>query len=1454
MTARSATAASAFAPRRLTWQGRALDLLVAGTGESSCVVLPASPALARDAAGRPAFSLTLLLERRPGAGEAVADLIHGGLLGLTVALEVPTWALEALAAEGQAPRLLFARAAQFALGPPDGGSVLASAEAVGAAPRAALSAMLGAEDARRVLSALSGSPSGLEVRAELDWLPPTVVDLPPIQNPPLGQARAERGPRRGLEAVALSASLEALLAGQDLDLDKLVHLSAPRAPGLPPEEVPARVAASAPRAQPGGPALAVSGGRITSLAAALHPVGRLAPAPAQAVAAGRLGKLGAFLLDDALVTAEVRRLPVVVDPAALLWPDRVDPARRWWAPALELVRPAANEDPAASPFLFSWRQVGVTGGANPTPGLEGTVLFTLRVTQPAAVRETLRAAGDPPSSPVSLAGVSVALEVPFREEGTGRTRTQLFPAVVEVAGDLVKARLSLLDDWVRLCYGALAYQGFQAQPPRLQTSFSFQAYVPVLPAAQLAFAGKIAAIPLLQADRPPARIAFDPAAGALRLGGVEVRLQPEAGARRRDGPPPPLARLRERLVAPRPPHAAAAVHAPMLAAAVVARPQLEVASAWLEELRRRRYALRSVARAQAVDALLPCRDAPTCYRRVETDGADAAAGCQDALRLGEIRYRQYEELPDLRRDDAAGRLCSVYRSLQQPGRYLVAPARWCIARYAATAGPDRAFRPTAMVYALRDPDAAETRYFLSARLEPDLPLHLRRELARHLTALAPAGHAPVLDYPTEPSLQAAVEVRWGVPDRIAAPQTTPAWDGFQVTISAGLADALLLTSAIETGGIDGEVTFRLPGGQVLFGELRLDTAFTGPWSTGPVEVQALGPRVTLTNRIDVPVDVAVLLPDAGRSDAAVPVDASLAPGASVEVAMATPPDPCPVATPRPGSRQLSETHLFVEDLTLGVVFVNLVNWASHGIAALALEARLRGTDHVHGVDLQEAQHATLELQLPLDRYVRSQVLELRLRVTPAAGAAVSTDWWVWDLEAQGSVVSITPDLLPAAVRAIAPPREGPGATAEPGTIGARGKDGTMQRRNVKRGGPLGLSIHIGLNHVDPGAYEGWDGELSGCINDANAMKEIAQAMGYDPIHVLSDEQATAEAVLAAICDAANNLQTGDHLLLTYSGHGGQIPDQTGDEDDSLDETWVLHDRQLLDDELYTEWSKFAAGVRIFILSDSCHSGTVMRKLPKTQEAHDAQQAAATARMRDFQKLQQAVATARGLRQAPPKLRAIPPDKARANYERAKGQYRTLQLLLKGGARSAADQIGATVLLISGCQDNQFSQDGSTNGLFTEKVLQVWNQGAFQGSHHDFYDTILDEMPSEQTPAYRPVGALDTDFLNMRPLRTRPGRGGAARARDRRGRGRPHHPRPGVGAGRRRGAHARGGSEPPWLLRGRGRHRSELLLRRQRAANGGQLLRQLDGCPPYQARQRPGVHHPGRGLERPEGRE
>jgi len=304
-----------------------------------------------------------------------------------------------------------------------------------------------------------------------------------------------------------------------------------------------------------------------------------------------------------------------------------------------------------------------------------------------------------------------------------------------------------------------------------------------------------------------------------------------------------------------------------------------------------------------------------------------------------------------------------------------------------------------------------------------------------------------------------------------------------------------------------------------------------------------------------------------------------------------------------------------------------------------------------------------------------------------------------------------------------------------------------------------LSLHIGLNGVDASQYNGWPGTLAGCVNDANAMYGIASSQGFTPIQLLNNA-ATADAILTEIGKAAHALAGGDTFLLTYSGHGGRVPDPTGDSPDGLDDTWVAYDRQLLGHELFNLWSQFASGVRIEVYSDSCHSGTVIRDLvlgtsPMSGPGSAGLRGMPTdgdLGMAAFKAVYEAAPQAL-TRSGPPAagdgaqgvVRAIPPLLALQLYYQHERAYHARQW-----SRSR-DNITAGVILISGCQDNQTSMDGQTNGLFTEKLLAVWNNGTFQGTLPQFRTAIVALMPAEQTPNYFTVGADDPTFTNSRPL-------------------------------------------------------------------------------------------------------
>ena len=274
--------------------------------------------------------------------------------------------------------------------------------------------------------------------------------------------------------------------------------------------------------------------------------------------------------------------------------------------------------------------------------------------------------------------------------------------------------------------------------------------------------------------------------------------------------------------------------------------------------------------------------------------------------------------------------------------------------------------------------------------------------------------------------------------------------------------------------------------------------------------------------------------------------------------------------------------------------------------------------------------------------------------------------------------------------------------------------------------PRALSLHLGLNTVSAAHYEGWEGPLAACENDARDLAALALKQGYTPT-VLLTKKGTRAALLKGLRAAAKALKAGDRFLLSFSGHGGQVPDTNRDERDRKDETWCLWDGQLIDDELYFELSRFGAGVRVVVLSDSCHSGTVTRARvppppPPGQRPRLMPDAVAAqvygAHRAEIDALQAAVFKAAAA------ARVDDPDAALAQVAVAGPSAQALTLT--GPFRPA-------VLLISGCQDNQYSMDGEHNGAFTEQLLRSWNQGRFKGSWAQLHAQVRAAMPPSQSP-------------------------------------------------------------------------------------------------------------------------
>lgn len=138
-----------------------------------------------------------------------------------------------------------------------------------------------------------------------------------------------------------------------------------------------------------------------------------------------------------------------------------------------------------------------------------------------------------------------------------------------------------------------------------------------------------------------------------------------------------------------------------------------------------------------------------------------------------------------------------------------------------------------------------------------------------------------------------------------------------------------------------------------------------------------------------------------------------------------------------------------------------------------------------------------------------------------------------------------------------------------------------------------LSLHFGLNTIDNEIYKGKYRKLINSINDAVYYQSIASKKGFST-SLFTDKSATKDSFSRQLTTAAAQLEAGDYLLITYSGHGTFVKDLNGDETDGRDEALVLYDGILLDDTIYELWTLFKEGVRILLITDSCYNATVIR--------------------------------------------------------------------------------------------------------------------------------------------------------------------------------------------------------------------------------------------------------------------
>lgn len=228
------------------------------------------------------------------------------------------------------------------------------------------------------------------------------------------------------------------------------------------------------------------------------------------------------------------------------------------------------------------------------------------------------------------------------------------------------------------------------------------------------------------------------------------------------------------------------------------------------------------------------------------------------------------------------------------------------------------------------------------------------------------------------------------------------------------------------------------------------------------------------------------------------------------------------------------------------------------------------------------------------------------------------------------------------------------------------------------------AVLIGINKYQvPGS------DLSGCVNDVKNLRgALTTYYGFadKDITTLTDLKATKKAMQRVIKKLIAGGKKGDVLVLHYSGHGSNVPDDNGDEADRRDEILCPTDLDwkdpFRDDWLRTTVNKLRKGVSLTIIMDCCHSGTITRAITPPD--------------------------------APRKERFLPCPldlMAVESSRKLRGTVRGQLGKAPRGRKRKSDVVHADIqeMLITGCRDTQTSADarigGTYNGALTYYLVE-----------------------------------------------------------------------------------------------------------------------------------------------------
>ena len=240
-----------------------------------------------------------------------------------------------------------------------------------------------------------------------------------------------------------------------------------------------------------------------------------------------------------------------------------------------------------------------------------------------------------------------------------------------------------------------------------------------------------------------------------------------------------------------------------------------------------------------------------------------------------------------------------------------------------------------------------------------------------------------------------------------------------------------------------------------------------------------------------------------------------------------------------------------------------------------------------------------------------------------------------------------------------------------------------------------VSFHIGINN-----YPGTANDLRGCVNDANNWERILREIYGFKTFKLTDRQATYSNVVKTMNRVIYRVRQDKnaHVVITFSGHGTNVRDVNGDEEDRRDEELCLYDRLLIDDELREILSKIAGVCKLTFISDSCHSGTVTRSFLNSLYEEDA-----------------------------PMARYLPPQDDDEAFD--SGHTNVTKKIFQPVE-------GMNEVLLTGCRSSEYSYDAKIDGQFqgamSAHAIKILKANP-DINYADLHELIRKDLPSRRYP-------------------------------------------------------------------------------------------------------------------------